>query len=161
MKKIILNIFFIFVTLNIFSQNINDPFVGTWEWENNNQIFRVILYLDEDEDIRGDFEMVEVLGNNLESLIYESNKDNGFGYKYGPVIFGGSDGTELGATFTDNTVTHPYGQLSGELKMVIQLSNTPGLTTATWQVRRTRGLKRADDDRTFNIPTNIILTKVD
>ncbi len=157
-----INYFFILFLTPLFCscQNINDPFVGTWEWENNNQIFRVILYLDEDEDIRGDFEMVDVLGNNLESLIYESNKDNGFGYKYGPVIFGESDGTELGAALTDNTVTHPYGPLFGELKMEIQPSNTTGLTTATWQVRRTKGLKRADDDRTFNIPTDIILTKV-
>jgi hypothetical protein len=45
--------------------------------------------------------------------------------------------------------------------MEIQPSNTPGLVTATWQVKRTRGLKRADDDRTFNIPTDIVLTKVD
>jgi len=72
-------------------------------------------------------------------------------------------GEAYSAAFTDNTVTHSYGPLFEELKMVLQLSDSdaPELVTATWQVRRTRGLKRADDDRTFNIPTDIVLTKVD
>ena len=158
MKNIIFTI--LFTTVSLFTYSQNENFVGTWEWQDGNNIFRVELYIDEDNDIRGDFEMVEDLGNSQESLIYESNIDIGFGLKYGPVIFGGSDGFEMGAAFTDNTVTHPYGPLRGKLKMVIQPSNTPGLTTATWQLQRTRGLKRADDNRTFNVPTDIVLTKV-
>ncbi len=161
MKKIFL---IVSVILFIYNSNAQDnPFVGTWEWEDGNNIFRVELYLDEDGDIRGDFEMVEVLGNNQEVLIYESNIDNGHGFKFGPVIFGDSNGVELGAAFTDSTLNeHPYGPLTGGLIMVIQNSNSPtNQITATWKLELDTGLRFEDDDRTFNVPTDIVLTKVD
>ena len=127
------HVFILFILpLYCLSQNVNAPFVGTWEWENNDQIFRVILYLNEEGRVRGDFEMVEDLGNNQESLIYESKIDTGNGLEYDQVIYGQSDGNRLGAGITDNTINHPYGPLFGELIMVIQPSHTPGLTTATW-----------------------------
>ena len=47
----------------------------------------------------------------------------------------------------------------GTLKM--ELLNTSPFQTASWIVTRRRGIRLESDTREFNIPTNIILTKID
>ncbi|PTX58557.1 hypothetical protein C8N46_11348 [Kordia periserrulae] len=145
------------------SQNINTPFVGTWEWENGNQIFRIQLFLDEDGDIGGHYSLLQTNSNGIPTVIYKSNKDIGHGLTYGSVIYGSSNGTLLKAGIDDNTINNPnYTHISGSLTMeIINTGNCIGCSpTATWKIKEKKDLRLETDDRTFNIPTDIILTKV-
>lgn len=160
MKNLIILIIVLFSCNCFYSQNINDPFVGIWEWQNGNQTFRVELFIDEDEDIGGHYKLTENV-NGIEVTIYNSDKPLGFGLTWGRTIYGGSDGTILEAGIDDNTIPRPiYGTLSGHLTMEIQPIAGIGQVTATWKVVKMRGLKFDNDNREFNIPTDIVLTKV-
>ncbi|WP_298516966.1 DUF6705 family protein [uncultured Kordia sp.] len=171
MKKIILIITLILNTSCILlsaqttaTTNINTPFVGTWQWQNGNQTFQVELFLNENGRIRGHFTMLETNSNGLQIIVYKSNRDIGFGHTFGSVIYGSSDGTILYAGIDDNTVPNPnnYPGLSGKLKMeIITTGNCIGCsTTATWKVKEQQEGRFEGDNRTLNIPTDIILTKV-
>src|SRR5690554_2575200 len=143
---------------NTYSQN--NPFVGTWQWENGSQIFRVNLRI-ENEKIRGGFCMLEVNSAGIViNTIYKSDKDipSTYGINY-DVIFANSDGYELGGSIQDNSSSNSSNWLDGVLEMVIQ-NNSSGVVTATWKVKRGQGIRASTDNRTFNIPTDIILTKV-
>ncbi|MEH6537448.1 MAG: DUF6705 family protein [Psychroserpens sp.] len=144
------------------------PFVGTWENTNGNQIFRVTFYID-NLYIKGDYQLVEV-DNGSETLLYRSNFDfdiNGTTYNNGYAIFGGSDnGILMGAQIEDNTIGYENGERNkkdGILGFTIQPIPPLCLNciiTAEWKVK-TRGGNLIDGDPLiFNIPTDIILTKV-
>ncbi|WP_452219420.1 hypothetical protein, partial [Lacinutrix salivirga] len=163
MKPIIIIVtLFLSVTSTLEAQNINDSFVGIWETQNGDETFRVELFLNEDNKVRGHFSMIQTTNSGLEILIYTSKKSIGFGLTWPPVIFGGSDGTILEAGIEDNTVPNPLNlpRFDGDLTMTIQPATGSGQVTATWKVERSSGLKSNADNREFNIPTDIILTKV-
>ena len=144
------------------AQNINQPFYGTWEASiNGNQIFKVELYNNEEDRVRGHYHLYETDTAGNETLIYTSNVYLGFDLYLGPLIYGGSDGTELGAGIDDiNHKDHKYNMLGGHLDMLITSGNGEIGTTATWKIKRKRGLRFIDDDRQFIIPTDLTLTKV-
>ncbi len=146
-------------THEIQNTNTNNPFIGTWEYQENNTIFRVQLYMEE-ASIRGHYEKVSII-NNIEVPIFKSNREIGFGETFGPVIYGNNDGNLLIAGIDDNTVTTQYeilGSLSGTLKMEI-ISNNP--ITVTWKVKLNNESRLDYDNRVFSIPADVILTRVD
>lgn len=146
--------------ITLFSVSINaqeNPFVGTWEYDNGNTIFRVVLNVNDQNRIRGDYELVN---KNSGTIIYQSRQDLGHGYFLEHSIYGGNINNKLGAGIDDRTLSHPgYAVLMGQLKM--ELLNTSPYQTATWKVKRRQGVILSDDYREFNIPTDIILTKIE
>ncbi|MBF8151606.1 hypothetical protein ITJ86_17025 [Winogradskyella sp. F6397] len=152
----------------VLAQNPNHaPFIGTWEYQENNQIFRVTIYED-GNDLKGDYLLLEI-DNGNETIIYESdysapNSDFNWGY----AIFGGSnDGNLMYAKIDDNSIGYENGVASrkrkrGSLGLTIQpqtCSTCP--ITAEWKVAELQGLKITGEPENYNIPTDIILTKVE
>ncbi len=151
-------IYILFITL--FSVSINaqeSPFIGVWEHDNGTQIFRVFINDNGDNSIRGDYELIE---KSTGAFIYQSRKELSNGLVFEGSIYGNASNLKLGAGIDDRTITHTsYGILGGYLRMV--LLNTSPFQTATWKVKRRQGIRLSDDDRVFNIPTDIILTKIE
>jgi hypothetical protein len=144
------------------AQNDNAPFYGNWEATiNGNQIFKVELFNNDENRVRGHYYLYQIDSNGLETLVYTSKVDLGSGNYLGPLIYGGSDGVELGAGISDiNHQEHKYRRLLGHLDMLITSGNGEIGTIAIWKVKRKQGLRLADDDRQFIIPTELTLTKV-
>ena len=57
--------------INKLNTNHNLPFVGTWEYQDGNDIFRINIWED-GEDLKGDYWFIEV-NNGIETIICESN----------------------------------------------------------------------------------------
>jgi len=148
--------------------NVFDNFLGTWEYQQNNTIFRIILrklarnkhkYTNNQsffkDQIIGHYEKVEILATGRERLIYTSNKPNGNSNEYlraEIIIFGGtSDGIKLSASVLDVSIpnTFPWGTLTA---VIIPGSNPSQMT---WKIS---GYNLGG--RNFNIPIDIIMTKV-
>ena len=157
---------FSFATNHLNAQAI---FVGTWEHQSGNEIFRVILQSSLDgNQIRGHYEKV-VVNNGIETFIYCSDKEkfqvrNTGWLPY--VIRTTGNNQSIGGSFTDNTVDqslyHPLKH--GHITLDI-LSNSGGFNptlTMRWFVERKSyaGLKTTSQAPNFSVPTNIILTKV-
>lgn len=78
-------LFFILLNCSMYSQihnSQNAPYIGTWEYQNGNQIFRLIIWensqpnpFDDLYYLIGRYEMVEK-NNNSETIIYTSNSAN-------------------------------------------------------------------------------------
>lgn len=156
MKYIYLLLTLILLSLsNLEAQN---PFIGTWEHQENNIIFRVQLYMT-DDGLRGNYEKVSV-SNGLEIIIFKSNKDIGHGLTYGPVIFCYSNNYELKGWLIDNTISTQTDLpiFTGNLKMDIISSNP---TTATWKITGNNESRLDIDNREFSIPTDVVMTKVE
>ncbi len=155
------------------------PFIGTWIAPmGNNKTFVVTLWKSTkvangnpvnfySDDIEGHYRLVENYHNpndlNLptspEILIYTSDK-----YWVGttnviPGIYtmSSTDGIHTSGMIIDTSfpVSSPYYRQEGRLGMKI-LSTNP--TTAQWRI--SKGSDAKPEDRVFNIPTDIILTKV-
>ncbi|MEH6537447.1 MAG: DUF6705 family protein [Psychroserpens sp.] len=142
------------------------PFVGTWENTNGNQTFRVTFYID-NLYVKGDYQLVEV-NNGSETLLYKSNFDiPGTTYNNGYAIFGGSkNGTVLGAHIEDNTIGYENGERKnkfGDLRLTILPVQPLCLNctiTAEWKIKRSNGVRMSNEPLNYNIPTDMILTKV-
>lgn len=141
------------------------PFIGTWEWQNGSQIFRITLWkveMDEYKNgnkpsfymdvIKGHFEMVET-GQLPETIIYTSNKKVGNGdIYYLPAISASSgDGISCGSSLLDNSITSNYYGVACDFSLDTIPNTNP--VQATFNVK-------SRDGESFNIPTNITLTKV-
>ncbi|MBT8244413.1 hypothetical protein [Winogradskyella sp.] len=159
MKTIYLFLSLTLLSLSSIETNVTNPFVGIWEYQEGNTIFRVELYMT-DDDLRGHYEKVEVGANGLEILIFKSNRDVGHGLTLGPVIYGDNTSTILNGGIEDVTIeTQPNLPIfTGKLKMEI-ISSSP--TTATWKVTLNGEGRSQDDNREFSIPTDVIMTKVE
>ena len=59
----------------------------------------------------------------------------------------------------DNSISLE-SRLSGNLEMKILTNTGPEVIKATWKVKRGKGIRLTNDTRTFNIPIDIVLTKV-
>jgi hypothetical protein len=145
--------------------NHNLPFVGTWEYQNGNEIFRINIWED-GEDLKGDYWFIEV-NNDVETVICESNYQiQGTNFYYGDVIFGGSiDGVVMGALLDDNTINCEDGfdnrkRISGSASLTIQSNCFGCAVTALWEVVRLRGIRIAGSPTEFSVPNNVIMTKV-
>lgn len=78
------NLFFLFILISssIFSQTRNAqnaPYVGTWEYQKDNQIFRLNIWEDSEPNpydgqyyLNGNYKMIEK-NNGAETIIYSSN----------------------------------------------------------------------------------------
>ncbi len=160
-KYIIITIFFTIISLNSYAQN---PFHGTWEWQNGNQIFRVFLF-EQNSTTKGHFEMVEV-NNGIETLVYTSDKpyNSAMAQHWHPVINVGlnSDHVSLSGRILDNSYDYEsqdfaqYDLCESWLKMRILTTNP---TTATWKVNYYDIIP--NNAPPINIPMDIIMTKVE
>lgn len=147
--------------------NINNltPFIGTWEHQDGNKIFRVNIYEDK-LYLKGDYWFIEI-NNGVETVICESNYYvPAWNRNLGDVIFGGSlDGVKMGAKIDDNTINCENGiterkRKVGSLGFTIQpqtCSTCP--ITAKWKVTELAGLKSTDEPENYSIPINIIMIK--
>ncbi|WP_405302290.1 hypothetical protein [Kordia sp.] len=144
-------------------------FPGTWEWENDNQIFRVHLWINTKGATKGHFEMVQVNTNGEETIIYRSDKpmNSATPQHWLPVISGGRQSEKyFMARIMDNSMNYEapeyqqYEFWQARLDMkIIQIGNTEGIPTkATWKV----GYYDITPNNAMplNIPTDIVLTKV-
>ncbi|WP_298516968.1 DUF6705 family protein [uncultured Kordia sp.] len=148
------------------TQSINTPFLGTWEWQNENRIFRVFLFA-QNQTIKGHFEMVQI-NNGSETIIYKSNKpyNSQTPQSWHPVISGGHDGKDFDGRIMDNSLDYEAPEWDGytlwhaQLRMkILQTANCIGCaTTASWKVAYFD--LTPNNKLPLNIPTDIILTKV-
>jgi hypothetical protein len=149
--------------------NILNPFVGTWQNINADKLFSVNFWVDEEMGLIGHYKMYQLdpLGN-IESTIYSSSAvvavDNSlwppFTIHSGTTINGFQI---INGVVTDNTIiSSQYSKIKrGRLNMIINQSTCVGCPiTATWLVTNHEGVRLDNESPTFNIPTNIVLTKV-
>ena len=153
-----------------------DYFIGTWEYQNGNQTFQIILskvtqepYYDEvspkfyADGIEGHFKMI--LNKDLpnESILYRSDKKIGNTNDDWPNVIRGKafDSTSLYGEIHDNSGVfdneYPMG-VRGIMIMTISAGSSP--PTASWVITLPQGMYGFTQPKTFIIPTNIILTKV-
>ena len=167
MKTLLYSIIFITLSSSAFAQNSNHiPFVGNWEWTNGNETFKVELFTvrgSEGEAINGHYMLVNNVTNDV---IYKSNKLllPEIDYYFGHAIYAKSyDGILLGGSIDDNVLYTGDGNYAVKLgSLTIILNNTCPTcpTTAIWKVSHAGGI-RVGLPKTFTIPTDIVLTKID
>ncbi|MFD2824458.1 DUF6705 family protein [Lacinutrix iliipiscaria] len=154
------------------------PFIGIWQYQNGNQIFRITLWKVEmveskngikpsyfKDRINGHYEIIEVNTFGEETVIKTSNKNiKNSTTPYLPVITGGSiDGTNLGGSILDNTVDDSsrfsaFG-IEGGFTFQIIPSTTP--LQANWSCDIRNSLQLSDYPTVFSFPNNITLTKME
>lgn len=147
--------------------NSQETFIGTWENQVGNEIFRVILDIDlaNENTIIGHYEKVVVNDDGVQSFIYCSDKEKYAGNNKGWLPFAISatgDNNEVEGTIHDNTVDENlYAQQkigSIKLKFINGSSNT-----IRWFVQRKSyqsGLT-SNEAPNFSVPTEVILAKVE
>ncbi len=137
-----------------------NPFVGTWEVDNGTTIFKVQISENSDFGVNGIVGDYQLINKNTGAVIYNSLEELSQGVFLENSIYGGFVNGKLSAGIDDRTIDHPgYSVLRGNL--IIELLNTTPYQTATWKVERRQGVILSDDDRVFNIPTDLILTKIE
>ena len=169
MKIIFYSFISTMISLSTLSTNAQNIFLGTWEHQNGNEVFRIVLWEDplDNNSIKGHYKMVQI-ENGLETIIYSSNKNEHIGIneaKLPFVIYGSANNQTLIGLFYDNTIdSNQYHFLKkGSLHLEI-LTNSGGLNptiTAHWKVERKsyQGLI-INEAPEFSVPTDIILTKI-
>lgn len=137
------------------AQKEPDAYEGTWHYQNSNQVFVVSLWQD-NEGYKGHYKMINVDSNgNQVSILYNSNKSYW--------------GSNLNWPFTVNTSSSFEGQIGGNVvdntvndfamrTIVMTLQNYNPLRIH-WKITKPEDLRPADEPE-FNIPTDIVLTKV-
>jgi hypothetical protein len=165
MKKISLILLFIF-TISFYAQSSND-FFGTWEYQNGNEISRIHLFeqttIYQGESmvsIAGHFSMIEINSNGVETIVFNSDKPYSelSSTHWHPVILGGMYLAEIDAyrfSFVDNSL--PYW-LSGHLQLSFINNPNNNSLQLLWKLR-VEGMGTINRD--FNVPKDIVLTKVD
>ncbi len=168
MKKLFYTIITLALSFTTLSANAQNIFLGTWEHQEGNEIFRVKLWQDTEDStyILGHYEKVQI-NNGEETYVYSSNKEEFIGdndwWLTAAIVTKDGSNTKIGGSFTDNTITgniyrkYKSGHLSFEI-----LTNSGGLNptiTAHWKVERSPGLI-LNEAPEFSIPTDIVLTKV-
>lgn len=161
-------LFALTIGFNTFSQNFptsttSNDFLGTWEWQNGTETFRVVFFNDSTYDgsqtIRGHFALLETDVNGNETLIYTSDRlIEGTDQNWIPMINGGryldyNDSYRF--SLRDNT-TDSF--LLGVLDLKFLNVSSQSSLLVSWKLR-VDGM--ADEDQNFNVPTDIILTKVE
>lgn len=157
--------------------NVFANFLGTWQWQNGTQTFTVTLWketMSEHENgtapsfykdhILGHYDLTEMQnqgGALVEETLYTSQRKIGQSNTWWPyAIFGGtSEGTEFSGLIYDVSVDDPDWSLGvrGNLKLTI-ISTSP--LQMQWEVTLPEGMYDIGQPTTFNIPTNITLTKL-
>ncbi|WP_395044137.1 DUF6705 family protein [Flavobacterium sp.] len=144
-------------------------FIGTWESINGNITFRVVLSKDEQmpmgspvkyymDRIGGSFQIIENANMPNEIIIHDSIKYYSISNTTtNSVIYAASYGSNtLGGHMENNCANNGDDFITGFLKMnIINPTSLP--LQVQWNIK-TRPLQAQE---TFNIPINVILTKVD
>ena len=159
----ILPLLMFFISVASFSQT--QVFLGTWEHQTGNSIFRVIITSNTfgDETISplmGRYLKVSV-NNGVETLIYSSDRAPIGNFMWEPGFYGSLYGNNLlGGTLTDNTYQDSSKHKWGDISMTINTTSCSACPlTANWKVTRPSGLRLDNEPLEYNIPTNIVLTK--
>lgn len=174
--------------LNTFNQEVNggkyfkdvnhkfDPFLGIWEYQTGNTIFRVHLWKNEmvlhesnigpdyyKDKIKGHYEIVQVDQFGQETIVKTSDKNvKNTSTPYPPIIrISSTDGLYAGGTILDNTVPNSsrfsaFG-IEGSITLTI-IPNTSPLQ-ATWAGEIRNSLQLDDYPNDFSFPNNVTLTK--
>jgi hypothetical protein len=158
---------FLFNPTNVLAQDEDyTPFIGTWEWQNGNEVFRVNLFEETDLGLVGHYEMVQQ-NNGFETVVFTSKRFVDGNEVWPPYVISGRTGiSAFAGTIRDNTVNAQLydSEKRGKLVIVI-LTDSGGLNptiTASWKVERKSYQSGLTDDEApdFSVPTDIILTKV-
>lgn len=170
------NIFFLLIlgfvcSLTVYSQTndlSNAPFVGTWNYQNGNQIFQLIIWEDSEPSLndgsyclRGHYKMIDLSSGNP-TIIYKSDSDAPVGLKWPSAFIGHvfSNGV-LGVTFRE---IHQNGSgLIGDAAITL-LEVCQGCPPKIFfNVRKRQGLRVVDAGQPiindFVVPNNIELIK--
>lgn len=151
--------------------NYYTPFIGTWEYTNGNETFRVVLwkvarhqsitetnsFMDE---MHGKFSMIQNAGLPNETIIYRSDKNlpNSTSPWPNVIQISGGIANEIGGAFIDNCILPTTDKTFIIGKLEINLNATSPLT-ANWKVIDLKGL-RLSNYPNFRVPKDIVLTKV-
>lgn len=160
------------ISINTYSQTLSvnptrDDLLGTWEWQNGNEVFRINFfnysYEYEGEtwtSLASHFTMLETDTFGNETIIYTSDKPMGstIPQNWYPVITGGQYLNYIDSYrfwLIDNTAnTYLLGNL--DIKFLNVPNGSP--LQILWKLR-IDGM--ANEGESFNVPTDIILTKID
>lgn len=148
------------------SQEAVSVFPGTWHSQNGNTLFVVSLWQEANNKIAGHYKMVECNNGIIGNVLYRSNKIYEGGFKFPSMIYvGKSTFSEMSGFVDDNTITSQYVNfITGILEIKLTQPTITGCTNctiqATWKVTRPTGGFRFGEPIPFNIPTDIVLTKV-
>ena len=161
MKRILLFVLVIMAFVAYGYGQKSNPFTGTWQYQNGNQVFMVKFWV-EGNDILGRYKMITVDANgNQTSVIYKST-DKWGNSPHAPkreiYCQPGSESGTLAGLISDTTVNDPYSDfITGYISIKLLSGSSP--MTASWVVTRGQGIK-IEGEPDFNIHTNITLTKV-
>ncbi len=167
MKTLFYTIITLALSFTPLSANAQNIFLGTWEHQEGNQVFRVTLWED-NNNILGHYKMINV-ENGMETIIYSSNKNEHIGNneaKLPFVIYGSANNQLLIALFYDNTVNANQYHFQKKGSLTIEILTNPGglnpTITAHWKVERKSYQSGLADNEApeFSVPTDIVLTKV-
>ena len=155
--------------------NYFTPFIGTWIYQNGNQTFVIRFwketkasYINENpkfyiDELCGHYKLVQNYGQPNEQVIYTSEKNIGNSVTpWSTIIIAGKaleNYKMTGQVFDVAGVlnpSYPTG-VRGNLEMTINPDNPD---TAQWEVTLPMGMRGLGQPKTFTIPTNITLTKV-
>ena len=162
MKKYILIVIVAF--LHSFNLNAQSPFQGTWKWDNNNN--RLYVYIKSETLNNGskvlslDYKMVSI-NNNIETEIY-SSKINGQFFWAGALL--AEKPTTASGMINDKTHPNTEDGYEGRFSLEILPPNSISQQQMHWRIRKfsdyMRGTTTTNPPDDFNLPTNIILTKI-
>ena len=152
-----------FTSVVSFSQT--QPFIGTWEYQDGNSIFRVIISPNtsghvESAPLMGRYFMLNV-NNGVETIVYSSDLAPVGTFLWEPGFYTYTNPNFLLTGYLiDHTYTDPTKSKGGNLS--IKLNEASCLScplTANWKVTSPPGLKFDNEPLEYNIPTNIVLIK--
>ena len=141
-------------------------FIGTWKNQTGNQIFYVTFYFERTR-IRGNYRKVIVDSNGNEiQEVYRSNKFiTGTTIEWPSCLLLSFDSAnnEIGGSITDNTINPSnilgISRKDGILNFKILPTCSGCPLTGEWKIKLAQGLQ-IEGAPDFNIPKNIILTKM-
>ncbi len=145
----------------------SSPFAGTWKWENGNQIFYVFINSETlqsgNKVLNVDYKMVTV--NTVETEVYSSRID---GLYFGAGAIMAEYESRASGMLKD--CTHPnttdcYDGLIGLVVVPVTGMQPVGTPPKLhWKIRKHsdwwQTVNTANPPRGFNLPTDIVLTKV-
>lgn len=162
MKKYFITIIVAF--LYSFNLNAQSPFHGTWKWDNNNN--RLYVYIlsktldDGDKVLRVDYKMVSI-NNGIETEVYSSKINNQF-FWAGAIL--AEKPTTASGMINDKTHPDTEDGYEGRFSLEILPNNSNNQPQIKWEIRKfsdyMRGTTTSNPPDDFNLPVDIILTKI-
>jgi hypothetical protein len=140
----------------------NNPFIGNWTFQNGNELFVLTLW-SESNKIFGHYRMMALDNNgSYQFMVYNSNKEIGTsGQNWPYVVYSKfNEGSYISGNITDNSINNPnYKFIEGKFMMTLLDTCFGCNLTAGFKVEKEQGI-RSEGEPDFNIPTDIVLTKL-